>query len=32
MKLALESRELNKKMHKNKNQMPNIEELVDTIG
>ena len=30
--LALESRELNKKVHKNKYQMPNIEELVDTIG
>ena len=32
VKLALESRELNKQVHKNKYQMPNIEELVDTIG
>ena len=32
VKLALESRELNKQVHKNKYQMPNIEELVDTTG
>ena len=32
MKLALESRELNKQVHKNKYQMPNIEELLDTVG
>ena len=32
VKLALESRELNKQAHKNKYQNPNIEELVDTIG
>ena len=32
VKLALESRELNKQMHKNKYQMPNIKKLVDTIG
>ena len=32
VKLALESRELNKQMHKNKYQMPNIEELMDTVG
>ena len=32
MKIALESRELNKQVHKNKYQMPNIEELVDIIG
>ena len=32
VKLALESRELNKQVHKNKNQMPNIEELMDTVG
>ena len=32
VKLALESRELNKQVHKNKYQMPNIEELVGTIG
>ena len=31
-KLALESRELNKQVHKNKYQMPNIEELMDTVG
>ena len=32
VKLALESRELNKKVHKNKYQMPNIEEIMDTVG
>ena len=32
LKLALESRELNKQVHKNKNQMPNFEELMDTVG
>ena len=32
VKLALESRELNKQLHKNNCQMPNIEEVVDTIG
>ena len=31
-KLALESRELSKQVHKNKYQMPNIEELMDTVG
>ena len=31
IKLALESRELNKQVHKNKYQMPNIDELVDGI-
>ena len=29
--LALESRELSKQVHKNKYQMPNIDELVDGI-
>ena len=32
MKLAFESRELNKQVHKNKYKMPNIEELTDTVG
>ena len=32
VKLALESTELNKQVHKNKYQMPNIEELMDTVG
>ena len=32
VKLALESRELNKQVHKNKYQMPNIEELMNTVG
>ena len=32
VKLALESRELNKQNHKSKYQMPNIEELMDTVG
>ena len=32
VKLALESRELNKQVHKNKYQMPNIEKLMDTVG
>ena len=32
VKLALESRELNKPVHENKYQMPNIEELMDTVG
>ena len=32
IKLALESRELNKQVHKNKYQMPNIDELVDGIS
>ena len=31
-KLALESRELNKQVHKNKYQLPNIDELVDGIS
>ena len=31
VKLALESRELNKQVHKNKYQTPNIEELMDTV-
>ena len=32
IKLALKSRELKKQVHQNKYQMPNIKELVDTIG
>ena len=32
VKLALESRKLKKQVHKNKYQMPNIEELMDTVG
>ena len=32
IKLALESRELNKQVHKNKYQMPNIDDLVDGIS
>ena len=32
VKLALESGELNKQVHKNKYQMPNIEELMDLVG
>ena len=32
VKLALESRELNKQVHKNKYQMPNIEEIMDIVG
>ena len=32
VKLALVSRELNKQVHKNKYQMPNIEELRDIVG
>ena len=32
LKLALESRKLNKQVHKNKYQMPNIEELMDIVG
>ena len=32
VKLALEARELNKQVHKNKYQRPNIEELIDTVG
>ena len=32
VKLSLESRELNKQVHKNKYQMPDNEELVDTVG
>ena len=32
VEFALESRELNKQVHKNKYQMPNIEELMDTVG
>ena len=32
VKLALESRELNKQVHMNKYQMPNFEELRDTVG
>ena len=32
VKLALESWELNKQVYKNKYQMPNIKELMDTVG
>ena len=32
VKLALKSWELSKQVHKNKYQMPNIEELMDTVG
>ena len=32
VKLALDPRELNKQVHKNKYQMPNIEDLLDTVG
>ena len=32
VKVALESREFNKQVHKNKYPMPNIEELMDTVG
>ena len=32
VKLALESRELKTEVHKNKYQMPNIEELMDIVG
>ena len=32
VKLALESRELNTQVHKNKYQMPKIEDLMDTVG
>ena len=32
IKLALESRELNKQVHKNKYQMPNIDELVEGVS
>ena len=32
IKIALESRELNKQVHKNKYQMPNIDELVDGVS
>ena len=32
VEFALESRKLNKQVHKNKYQMPNIEELMDTVG
>ena len=32
VKLALESRELNKQVHENKYHLPNIEELIDTVG
>ena len=32
VKLALESRELNKQVHKNKYRMPKIEEFMDTVG
>ena len=32
VKLALEPREFDKQVHKNKYQMPNIEELMDTVG
>ena len=32
IKLVLESRELNKQVHKNKYQMPNIDEIVDGIS
>ena len=31
-KLELEARELNRQVHKNKYQMPKIEELMDTVG
>ena len=32
VKLALESRELNKQVHKKEYQMPNTEEIKDTVG
>ena len=32
VKLAFESKELNKQVHKNNYQLPNIEEIMDTIG
>ena len=32
IKLALESRELNKQVHKNKYQMPNIDELIEGVS
>ena len=32
IKLTLESRELNKQVHKNKYQMPNIDELIDGVS
>ena len=32
VKLALELREVKKQVHKNKYQIPNIEELIDTVG
>ena len=32
VKLVLEARKLNKQVHKNKYQMPNLEELVDAVG
>ena len=32
VKLALESRELNKQVQKNKHQFPNFEELMDIVG
>ena len=32
IKISLESRELNKQVHKNKYQMPNIDELVDGVS
>ena len=32
IKLALETRELNKQVHKNKYQMPNIDELIDRVS
>ena len=32
VKLALEARELNKLVHKYKYQLPNVEELMDTVG
>ena len=32
VKLALEARELNKQVHKNNYQVPNIEELMDAVG
>ena len=31
VKLVLESRELNKQVHKNKYQLPNIDELMDIV-
>ena len=32
VKLAFEARQLNKQVHKNKYQMPNIKDLIDAVG